>query len=53
MQIGKSAYFFIFIWKKYVEDFAWKHRLLLGYAHLEIWEKFVYKHSDAIEYIKT
>ena len=49
MQIWKSAIIFVFIWK-YVEDFTWKHLLLLEICAREIWETFVYKHSDAIEY---
>ena len=52
MQIWKSVNMFVFIWKEYVEDFAVKH--LLSELHAsEICEKFVYKHSETIEYIKN
>ena len=47
MQIWKSARIFVFIWKQCVEDFTLKHLLLF-----EICEKFVYKHSETIEYVK-
>ena len=34
--------------RKYVEDFTLKHPLLF-----EICDKFVYKHSEKIEYVKN
>ena len=51
MQIWKSAYIFIFIWK-YVEDFTFKHLLLFEICARELREKIVYKHSEKI-YIKN
>ena len=48
IQIWKSANIFVFIWK-YVEDFILKHILLLHVRY----EKFVYKHSETIEYVKN
>ena len=48
MQILKSANIFVFIWKQYVEDFTLKHFLLFEIFAPEICEKFVYKHSEAI-----
>ena len=53
MQIWKSANTFIFIWKQYVEDFTLKHLLLFEICTHEICEKFVYKHSETIEYVKN
>ena len=53
MQIWKSANIFVFIWKQYVEDFALKHLLLFEISAREISEKFVYKHSETIEYVKN
>ena len=46
MQIWNSANIFIFIWKEYVEDFALKHLLVFEIYAREIYEKFVYKHSE-------
>ena len=53
MQIWKSANIFVFIWKQYVEDVTIKHLLLLQTWAREISEKFVYKHSEAIEYVEN
>ena len=53
MQIWKSANIFVFKWKWYVEDFTLKHLLLFEICAREICEKFVYKHSETIEYIKN
>ena len=56
MQIWKfaniSIFISIFVWK-YVEDFTLKHFLLFGICALEISEKFVYKHSEAMEYVEN
>ena len=53
MQIWKSGNMFVFIWK-YAEDFAFKHVLFFEIcAHEYVCEKFVYKHSETIEYIKN
>ena len=52
MQILKSANIFVFIWKQYVEDFTLKHFLLFEIFAPEICEKFVYKHSEAINMLK-
>ena len=52
LQIWKSASIFIFIWK-YVEDFTLKHLLLFEICTRERYEKFIYKHSETIEYVKN
>ena len=48
-----SGNIFVFIQKKYVEDFTLKHLLLFEICAREICEKFVYKHSETIEYVKN
>ena len=53
MQIWKSAIIFVFIWKYYVEDFTLKPLLLFEVYAREICEKFVYKHSETMEYVKN
>ena len=53
MQIWISANMFVFIWKYYVEDFTLKLLLLFNICTHEICEKFVYKHSVAIEHVKN
>ena len=53
MQILKSANIFVFMWKNYVEDFSLKHLLISEICAREICEKFVYKHSETIEYVKN
>ena len=53
MQIWKSANIFVFIWNLYVENFTLKHLLLFEICAREICEKFVYKHSETIEYAKN
>ena len=53
MQIWKSAYIFVFMWKKYAEDFTLKHLLIFEICARELCEKFIYKHSETIEYIKN
>ena len=52
MQIWKFANVFVFMWKKYVEGFILKH-LLFYICRSRICEKFVYKHSEIIEYVKN
>ena len=39
--------------KKYVEDFTLKQVLLFEIYTPKICEKFVYKHSETIEYVKN
>ena len=39
--------------KKKVEDFTFKHLLLFEICAREIREKFIYKHSETIEYVKN
>ena len=51
MQIWKSGNTFVFIWK-YVENFTQKHLLLFETWAREMCEKFVYKHSETIEFVK-
>ena len=53
MQIWKSVNIFVFIWKKYAEDFTLKHLLLFEICAREICEKFVYKHSETMKYVKN
>ena len=51
MQIWKSDNTFVFKWK-YVEDFTQKQLLLFETWARGMCEKFVYKHSETIEYVK-
>ena len=44
-------YIYIYIYI-YIKDFTLKHLLLFEICALEICEKFVYKHSETIEYVK-
>ena len=53
MQIWKSVNNFVFKWKKYVEGFTLKHILVFEIRAREIRKKFVYKHSETIEYVKN
>ena len=53
MQMWKSANIIVSMWKYYVEDFTLKHVLLFEICAREIFEKFVYKHSETIEYVKN
>ena len=53
MQIWKYANIFAFIWKQIVEDFTLKQLLLFEMCAHEMCEKFVYKHSEIIEYVKN
>ena len=53
MQISQSANIFAFIWKWYFEYFTLKHLLFLEIYARERCEKFVYKHSETIEYVKN
>ena len=53
MQIWKSANIFAFIWKLYAEDFTLKHLLLFEICAHEVCEKFIYKHSEIIEYVEN
>ena len=53
MQIWKSANIFVFIWKWDVEDSTLKYLVLFRIGAREISEKFVYKHSETIEYRGT
>ena len=53
MQIWKSANIFVFIWKWYAEELTLKHLLLSEICARGMCEKFVYKHSKKIEYVKN
>ena len=53
MQICKSSNIFALVWKWYVENFTLKHLLLFEIYAREMCEKFVYKHSETIEYVKS
>ena len=53
MQIWKSTYMFVFIWKYSPENFAF---LILGNLELytrKVCEMFVYKHTETIESVKN
>ena len=53
MQIEKSPYIFVFIWRWYLEKFAF---LILGILELyirKVSEMFGYKHTEIIEYVKN
>ena len=52
MQIVKSANIFVFIQKRYIEEFTLKLFLLFEICTREICENFVYKHSETIGYVK-
>ena len=52
MQIWKPANIFVFLWNC-VKDFTLKHLLLFEINAHEICEKFVYQHSETIEYVKN
>ena len=49
MQIRKSANTFVFTGKLYVKDITLKHLSRFEIRTRKICEKFVYKHSEAIE----
>ena len=54
IQIWKSVYIFVFIWKQYVEDVThWNTFFLFEVCAREICEKIVYKHSETIEYVQN
>ena len=53
MQIWKSPSIFAFIWKQYLEDFILKYLLLFEICAREKCEKFAYKHSETIEFVKN
>ena len=53
MQIWKSTNIFVYIWKYHDDDFRLKHVLLFEMCAKEICEKFVYKHSETIDYVKN
>ena len=53
MEIWKSANIFVFIWKRYVEEFTLKYLLLFEICACEICENFVHKHSETKRYVKN
>ena len=53
IQIWKSASIFVFIWKQRIEDFTLKHLSLFKIYARENCEKFFYKQSEIIEYVKN
>ena len=53
MQIWKPANIFAFMWALFVKDFTLKHLLLYGICASAICEKFVYKVSETIKYVKN
>ena len=52
MQMCKSVNIFVFI-LQYGDDFTLKHLSLFEICSREIPEKFVYDHSETIEYVKN
>ena len=53
MQIWKSANVIVFMWKRYFEGFTLKYLLFFKIWTFEVCEKFPYKHSGTIEYVKN
>ena len=53
MAIWKSDNIFVFMKKYYVEGFTLKHLLLSEICARELCEKFVYKDTETIEYVKN
>ena len=53
MQIWKSDNIFVFIWKQYFEDFTFRRPLLFEIYSREMCKKFIYKHSEKLEYAKN
>ena len=51
-QIWKSPCMFVFKWKYYLENFAFCILRILKLFTRKVWEMFVYKHAEAIEYLK-
>ena len=52
MQIWNSPYMFVFIKKYYPTYFAFLILLILEIFTSKVCEMFVYKHTEAIEYVK-
>ena len=52
MQIWKSPYIFLFIWKYFPENFAFLILRILELYTRKVREMFVYKHTETIEYVK-
>ena len=52
MQIWKSPYMFLFIWKYYPENFAFLISSILELYNRKVCEMFVYKHTETIKYVK-
>ena len=53
MKIWKSPYMFVFTKKHYPENFAFLVLGVLELYTLKVWEMFVYKHTETIEYVKN
>ena len=53
MQIWKSPYIFVFIRKKYAENFAFLFLRILELYNRKVCEMFVYKHTETTEYVKN
>ena len=52
MQIWKSPCMFVFKWKYYSENFAFLILRIVEIFTFKVCEMFVYKHAEAIEYVK-
>ena len=54
MQIWKYTNNFVFMWKKHVEDLTLKQqKKTFRDIHTRVMWKFVYRHSETIEYAKN
>ena len=52
METGKSPYMILFIWKYYPENFIFLILRILELYSRKVYEMFVYKHVETIEYVK-
>ena len=52
MQIWKSSCMFLFIWKYYLENFAFLTLRILELYTRKVCVMFVCKHKETIEYVK-
>ena len=52
MQIWKSPYMFVFIYKWYSENFAFKILRVFELRKRKVCKMFVYEHTETIKYVK-
>ena len=53
MEIWKSPYMFVFIYKYYRENFAFLILVILELHTRKVCKIFVYKHTETLEYIRN